>query len=97
MIVEKIEQPTIDWVLLELTARRAPNAVLSKKYGGTVFCHEPYAEEMCKLMTGAVVSNKELTPGKIMKMIDIHGINDDEMNISLEGFANAIIKLDAER
>ena len=97
MIAEKIEQPMIDWVLLELTARRAPNAALSKKYGGTVFCHVPYAEEMCKLMTGAIVSDKELTPGKIMKMIDIHGINDDEMNVSLEGFANAIIKLDAEK
>ena len=97
MIVEKIERPAIDWKILELTARRAPNVFLSKKCGGTVFCHEPYAEELCMLMMGIETSNKELTPGKIMKMIDVHGISDDEMNVSLEGFTNAIIKLDAEK
>jgi predicted RNA-binding protein with RPS1 domain len=97
MITEKNQRPEIDWDLLDLTSKRAENKRLSKIYGGKVYCHESYAEDLCKLMAGIEVFDKELKPGMIMKMIDIHGVNDKEMNITLEGLADAIVKLDGER
>lgn len=97
MKLEKNQTPTFDWEILSLTERRVVNKKLSKKYGGKVFCHEPYAEELCKLMVGTEVFSKEINEGMIMKMIDIYGISDKEMSITLEGMIDATIKLDGER
>jgi ribosomal protein S1 len=97
MTPEKNQTPEIDWELLELTSKRAENKRLSQKYGGKVFCHESYAEDLCKLMAGIEVFDKELKPGMIMKMIDIHKVSDKEMNITLEGLADAVVKLDGEK
>ena len=97
MLKEKITNPPIDWEVLSLTLRREPNIRLSKKYGVTVYCHEPYAEDLCKLMTEMKAINKELKPGMTMKVLDVHSIDDNELNLTVEGFINVIVKLDSEK
>lgn len=97
MNLEKKQSPAFDWEILSLTERRVVNKKLSKKYGGKVFCHEPYAEELCKLMVASDVVSKEINEGMIMKMVDIYGVSEKEMAITLEGMIDATIKLDSER
>jgi len=97
MTPEKKQAPEIDWDTLGLSGRRIINKKLSDTYGGKVFCHEAYAEDLCKLMAGIQVFNKELQEGMIMKMIDIHKVSEKEMTITLEGLTDAVIKLDGEK
>lgn len=97
MTPEKNNTPEIDWDTLGLSGRRIVNKRLSDIYGGKVFCHEAYAEDLCKLMSGIEVFSKELKEGMIMKMIGIHKVSEKEMTITLEGLTDAVIKLDGER
>lgn len=97
MTPEKKQVPEIDWDLLSFSSKHVENTRLSQLYGGKVFCHEAYAEDLCKLMAGINVVSKELQEGMIIKMIDIHRASDKEMSITLEGLADAVIKLDGEK
>ena len=87
----------INWEILEATDRRKINRKLSDKYGSKVFCHEAYAEELCKLYVNMEVGNKELAEGAILKIVDIISVTPREMTILLEGYANAVVRLDSEK
>jgi predicted RNA-binding protein with RPS1 domain len=97
MILEKTKPIQIDWDILESSGRCVVNQRLSSIYGGKIYCHEAYAEDLAKLYSNIPVGVKELTEGMILKLVDIHKVGEKEMNVSLEGFVDATIKLDGEK
>ena len=97
MITQKTQTPEIDWDVLSASSKRTINKVLSEKYGGKIFCHEPYAEELAKLYAGMPVANKELRIGDLVKVIGINAVSEKEMNVAVVGFIDGIVKLDSEK
>ena len=97
MLENKNEIPDVDWELLESIGKRVINRKVSDMFDGKVFCHEAYAEDLGKLYNLIPTASKELKDGAIIKMIDIGNLEGKELRITLEGFVDAYVNLDAEK
>jgi predicted RNA-binding protein with RPS1 domain len=97
MITQKTQTPEINWEVLSASSKRTINKELSQKYGGKIYCHEPYAEELAKLYAGMPIANKELSIGDLVRVIGINAISEKEMNVAVEGFIDGIVKFDSEK
>lgn len=97
MELEKTQVQEIDWDLLRAGNHRTVNQTLSNRYGGKIYSHESYAEDLCKIYAGLTFPDKEPQIDAVMRIIDIHTVTRGEMTVTLEGFIDATIKLDGER
>lgn len=77
-----------------------PNPKIKRKKGEVVYCHEPYAEEFYKKLTGSL-GDKEYTPkdiisGNVYNIKDIRAISDHEVMVDTDNGMAAVIDMEKE-
>lgn len=76
---------------------RRANPVILEKYGESIYCHEPYAEEAFLAYRSGKYVSKEITKNTILGIVSVNKVTPENIWFTCDGFIDLSIKVDNEK